>query len=111
MDTMEYLKFIFALGFVISLLLGLSFLAKKYGLMAKVTLKRSKSKQQRLHITEILPVDAKRRLLLFRKDNTEYLVMLGTERDLLLDQNMTIPPEILKIEKEFNDQKNKGKAL
>jgi flagellar protein FliO/FliZ len=111
MDTMEYLKFIFALGFVIFLLLGLSFLAKKYGLMAKVTLKRPKSGKKRLHITEILPVDAKRRLLLFRKDNKEYLVMLGTERDLLLDQNMAIPPEVLKSEEELERQKNKEKAL
>lgn len=111
MDTVEYLKFIFALGFVIFLLLGLSFLAKKYGLMAKITLKRPKSDQKRLHITEILPIDAKRRLLLFRKDNKEYLVMLSTEKDLLLDQDMEIPPEILKSEEEFKKQKNKEKAL
>ncbi len=98
MDSAIYLKFIFALGFVILLLLGLAFLARKYGLMAKITLKRKKSATQRLHITEILPIDAKRRLLLLRKDDKEYLIMLGLEKDLLLDGNLEIPSHILKEE-------------
>ena len=79
---------ILALGFVIILLLALAYGIKRLGLIARVTVKKDDNQKQRLNIVEILPVDAKRRLVLIRRDNKEHLIMLGAERDLLIEQNI-----------------------
>lgn len=89
MDLLTYSKFVFALLFVIGLIALLAYGARKLGLVPKVTLKSGKSKDRRLNIVEILPVDAKRRLLLIRRDDTEHLIMIGSERDLVIEQNIT----------------------
>lgn len=91
MEAAVYVKFILALGFVVALLLIFAFLAKKYGFIANVTLKSKKAKDRRLNVVEILPIDTKRRALILRKDDREYLILLGAERDLLIDSNLEIP--------------------
>lgn len=86
------MQFIFALGFVIALLAVFAYGAKRLGFIAKVTINSDKRQAKRLNIVEIMPVDAKRRLILIRRDNKEHLVMLGTERDLLIEQNIDVIP-------------------
>lgn len=89
MDLLTYSKFVFALLFVIGLIALLAYGARKLGFVPKVTLKSGKSKDKRLNIVEILPVDAKRRLLLIKRDDTEHLIMIGSEHDLVIEQNIT----------------------
>lgn len=88
MEMSDYLKFVMALLFVIALLLLLAYGAKKIGLMARVTVNSAKTKGKRLDIIEILPVDARRKLMLIRRDDVEHLVMLGNERDMVIEQNI-----------------------
>ncbi|HPF46264.1 MAG: FliO/MopB family protein [Alphaproteobacteria bacterium] len=90
------IKFVFALGFVILLLAAFAYGAKKLGFIARVTVDQNNEKKKRLNIVEILPVDAKRRLMLIRRDDKEHLIMLGAERDLLIEQNIDLksrPPK------------------
>ncbi|MEZ5757024.1 MAG: flagellar biosynthetic protein FliO [Emcibacteraceae bacterium] len=90
------IKFVFALGFVILLLAAFAYGAKKLGFIARVTVDQTNEKKKRLNIVEILPVDAKRRLMLIRRDDKEHLIMLGAERDLLIEQNIDLksrPPK------------------
>ena len=94
MEVGAYFQFIVALLFVIALIMLLAYIAKRFGLMARVTLDSAKTRNKRLNIVEILPVDAKRRLLLIRRDDVEHLVMLGTEQDLLIEQNIEAPTKI-----------------
>ena len=84
------IQFIFALGFVIALLLAFAYGAKKLGFIARVTVDPDGEQKKRLNIVEILPVDAKRRLILIRRDDKEHLIMLGAERDLLIEQNIDL---------------------
>jgi len=91
MEIGAYFQFIVALLFVLALIVLLAYVAKRFGLMARVTIHSAKSRDKRLNIVEILPVDAKRRLVLLRRDNVEHLVMLGAERDLVIEQNIKTP--------------------
>lgn len=90
------IQFIFALGFVILLLAAFAYGAKKLGFIARVTVEQNGERKKRLNIVEILPVDAKRRLMLIRRDDKEHLIMLGAERDLLIEQNIDLKSHPLK---------------
>ena len=90
------IQFIFALGFVIALLLAFAYGAKKLGFIARVTIDQKGKQKKRLNIVEILPVHAKRRLMLIRRDDKEHLIMLGAERDLLIEQNIDLKPGLSK---------------
>ena len=90
------IQFIFALGFVIALLALFAYGAKRLGFIARVTVGANGKQEKRLNIVEIMPVDAKRRLVLIRRDNKEHLIMLGAERDLLIEQNIDHKPDPLK---------------
>ncbi|MBL4801441.1 MAG: flagellar biosynthetic protein FliO [Emcibacter sp.] len=88
METSAYFQFIMALLFVLALILLLAYGAKKFGLMARVTVHSPKTKDKRLNIVEILPIDARRKLMLIRRDNVEHLIMLGLDRDMVIEQNI-----------------------
>ncbi|MGH1399264.1 MAG: flagellar biosynthetic protein FliO [Alphaproteobacteria bacterium] len=87
---MEYLKVIAALALVLALMGGLMLLLKKLGLGGPVVDARAK---KRLKVVEILPVDAKHRLMLIKRDDAEHLIMVGgngevmVERDIKAQQN------------------------
>ncbi len=40
-----------------------------------------------------MSVDAKRRLVLIRRDDQEHLVLLGVNRDLVVESNVAPPPK------------------
>ena len=84
------LQSMIALGFVIILLLAFAYGVKRLGFIARVTVDRDGENKKRLNIVEIMPIDAKRKLILIRRDNKEHLVMLGAERDLLIEQNIDL---------------------
>lgn len=84
MDLASYTRFIAALLFVLALIGALAWAARHFGLVAKATTSR-KTKTRRLDITEVLTVDARRRLVLIRRDDIEHLILLGPERDILIE--------------------------
>ena len=47
-----------------------------------------RGRQPRLAVVDVTPVDARRRLLLIRRDNTEHLVMIGGPTDILIEPNI-----------------------
>jgi len=77
--------------FVLALIAVLAALARRYGLGYR-TPSRGKA-ERRLSLVEVIPVDAKRRLALFRRDSVEYLVLMGATSDLLLEGAIPAPPE------------------
>jgi len=86
MDTGYYLKAIFALLFVIGLIAGTSFILKRFSL-DKHLLKNNKKK--RLSVKEMLPLDARRRVILIERDNKEHLILLGHNSDIVIESNIT----------------------
>ncbi|MBL6946499.1 MAG: flagellar biosynthetic protein FliO [Rhodospirillales bacterium] len=87
----EYFQFLFALIFVLALIAVLAAVARRYGLGYR-TPSRGK-KERRLSLVEVIPIDAKRRLALFRRDSVEHLVLLGAGSDLLVERGIPAPPE------------------
>mgnify|MGYP000093119264 CR=1 FL=1 len=83
----DYLKFALALVFVLSLIGLMVALARRFG-MGNASPTRG-GRKRRLSIVEVLPVDAKRRLVLFRRDDTEHLVLLGPDKDSVIEQGIT----------------------
>lgn len=88
MEVSAYFQFVMALLFVLALILLIAYGAKKFGLMARVTVNSAKTRDKRLNIVEILPIDARRKLMLIRRDDVEHLVMLGTERDIVIERDI-----------------------
>jgi len=98
MDVDQVVRGLLALVFVLGLIGGIALLAKRFGFTPRVTLPRGGSstarknnKGRRLGIVEVLPVDAKRRLILIRRDDTEHLVLLGADRDMVVESGVPAP--------------------
>jgi len=89
METSAYIQFILALLFVLALILIIAYGAKKLGLMARVTVNSAKTKDKRLDIVEILPIDARRKLVIIRRDSAEHLILLGLESDIVIEKDIT----------------------
>ncbi len=87
MPWTEYLRFLFALIFVLALIGGLAWLIRRQGLGGMRPGHRGEG--QRLSVVESRPLDARRRLAILRCDEREYLVLTGGDQDLLLDSGLS----------------------
>ena len=85
LDT--YIQFALALVFVIALIGVLTAVARRAGLGYGVP---TKGGQRRLAIAEIMPLDAKRRLVLVRRDATEHLVILGPGGETVVERGIAV---------------------
>ncbi|NQV81402.1 MAG: FliO/MopB family protein [Alphaproteobacteria bacterium] len=98
MDLDQVFRGLLALVFVLGLIAGIAYLAKRFGFTPRATLPRAaarggrrSSKGRRLGIVEVLPVDAKRRLILIRRDDKEHLILLGADRDTVVEVGTPAP--------------------
>ena len=67
-----------ALVFILALIGGLAWLARRYGLAGAIAAKPKRA-NKRLGVEESLAIDGKHRLVLLRRDDTEHLVVISTE--------------------------------
>lgn len=88
MDFAEYLRFFVALGFVLVLIAGLAALVRRSGFGERLTTAPSAGGERRLALIEVRPLDAKRKLVLLRRDDREHLVLLGASGDLLIESGI-----------------------
>lgn len=89
MEWHDYLKFLAALIFVLALMGGLAMLLKRLGLNGTGIM--APSDKRRLKVVEILPLDARRRAILLRRDDTEHLVILGASGETVVETNIPSP--------------------
>lgn len=93
MDPTDYLKFFAALVFVLSLMGGLAFVLKRMGLdRAGLTGRGNK----RLGVEEILPLDARRKLVMIRRDDVRHLVILGPSGETVVEMGIPATDDIKK---------------
>ena len=78
-----YLNFVLALAFVLGLIGVAAWLARRFGLAGRLAHRAGPS--HRLAVVEVMPLDTRRKLVLLRRDESEYLVLLGPARELLLE--------------------------
>ncbi|MCL2469672.1 MAG: flagellar biosynthetic protein FliO [Alphaproteobacteria bacterium] len=87
-ETVSWLRFAFASSVVLALLALFALALKWFAARGGFFLTTSNAKQgQRLSVVSSLPLDGRRRLVLVRCDEREYLLLLGPSHDLLLDDS------------------------
>lgn len=90
LDLSDYLQFIAALGVVILLITVIAAAGKRFLINQAGGVPRGKTR--RLSMIESLPIDARRRVLLVRRDDVEHLVLLGLDKDTVIETGI-LPPE------------------
>ncbi len=90
MDAFAFLRTIGALGLVLGLLGGALWLVKRYDLtMPQKWLARigdpGRQRQRRLELVERLAIDPRRSLVLVRRDDREFSLLIAPEGVLVLD--------------------------
>ena len=91
---MEYdviLRFLVALVFVLGLIGLLAWAARRFGLAGRVAVRPGR--RRRTMVVEATAVDAKRRLVLVRRDDVEHLVLLGPTTDVVIERGIAAPAE------------------
>ncbi len=91
MDSVQYLRFVASLVLVLGLILASVWAMRRFGLAGGLL---RPSAQRRLALVETLPLDARHRLVLVRRDDREHLLLIGpavatVERDIIPPR----PPE------------------
>lgn len=93
---LEYVRFVLALLFVLGLIGLLAFLLRRFGVgavrISPAFRAKGRNVERRLAVVEVAAVDARRRLVLVRRDDTEHLVLLGQTSDLLIESNIKARP-------------------
>ena len=90
MDAGNYVRFIAALLFVLALIALATWLARRFGVGGQAnSLRRN---ERRLKVIEAITVDSKHRAVLIRRDDTEQLIMLGTNCDVVIETGIPPPP-------------------
>lgn len=93
MDYADYLKFLFALVFVLALMGGLAYIMKRLGWGQHAISPLGSKNKKRLKIVEILPIDARRKAILLQRDDTQHLVLLGPSGETVVETNIKAPKE------------------
>ena len=90
MDISSYLRFILALMFVVGMIGALAYLAKRSLPMFRNI---NTGPTRRIGIVEVATLDARRRLVLLRRDDVEHLVILGPTSETVVEKNITAVSE------------------
>ncbi len=94
----EYLRAIFALVFVLGLMVSFLWVLRRFNLVATTggtgrLAGRGPAKLRRLGVVETLPIDARRRLILIRRDNLEHLVMVSLNGETVIESGISVQSE------------------
>lgn len=90
METETYMRFVLTLLFVLALIGVLAWLARRAGLGNRVA-RTTGSRRRRLSVSEVSVIDGKRRLVLVRRDEVEHLILLGPQKDFLVETGIPVP--------------------
>jgi flagellar protein FliO/FliZ len=85
MEWEAYLRFGLALLFVLGLIGLCGWAARRLGMTPKVS---AGGREKRLAVVEVAAVDAKRRLVLVRRDDREHLLLLGAAQDVVVESGI-----------------------
>ncbi|MDH3739829.1 MAG: flagellar biosynthetic protein FliO [Alphaproteobacteria bacterium] len=81
MDLVNIARFVLSFVVVIGLLGGLAWILRRYG-TGRITAAAGKG---RLGVVEVSVVDAKRRLVLLRRDDVEHLILLSPTSETVIE--------------------------
>lgn len=79
----SYAQAVLALVFVLALIGLLTIVARRFGFGSPTPTIGHKNK--RVHIVEVTQLDARRRLVLVRRDDCEHLILLSNDREQVIE--------------------------
>lgn len=85
MDLVDIARFILSFVVVIGLIGGLAWVLRRFG-TGRITAAAGKG---RLGVVEVTTVDAKRRLVLIRRDAVEHLILLSPTNEIVVETGIT----------------------
>lgn len=88
---LDYLNFLMALLFVLGLIAIMAWGLKRLGGRHFVG---TPGQRRRLSLVEVLPIDARRRLVLVRRDDRDHLLLLGMTDDLVVESDIPVSEAI-----------------
>lgn len=89
MDIETYLRFLLVLVFVLGLIGGFAWLARRFGLATRTPANRGS--KRRLAIVEVASLDARRKLVLVQRDDREHLLVLGQTGETVIETGIAAP--------------------
>lgn len=92
--TVDILRAIFALAFVVGLMWGFSYLIKKHGWRLGLPTAMTQGRTRRLKLVEILPLDHRNKVALVRQDDKEHLILIGAETSRIIEKNLSAPADM-----------------
>jgi flagellar protein FliO/FliZ len=98
MDPDLILQFLSALALVLALIGIIAFVARRFG-FGRGTMRSGR--QRRLGVVEVVNLDAKRRLVLIRRDGVEHLLLVGGPADLVVESGIGPHPHGPRSEDRF----------
>jgi flagellar protein FliO/FliZ len=87
MDLVNIARFLLSFVVVIGLIVGLAWVLRRYG-TGRITAAAGKG---RLGVVEVTAVDAKRRLVLIRRDGVEHLILLSPTNETIVETGIAAP--------------------
>lgn len=90
LSTIQLLKFGGALLLVLALMLGLSAVMRRVNAGNGLGLNPQK---RRLKIVEVMPIGARHRAVLLKRDDVEHLVILSSTGETVVESGITAPAE------------------
>lgn len=88
MDLINIARFVLSFVVVIGLIGGLAWVLRRYG-----TGRISASSKGRLGVVEVATVDAKRRLVLVRRDAVEHLILISPTTETIVETGIVTQPD------------------
>jgi flagellar protein FliO/FliZ len=86
MTASGYLAYVLALILVLGLIVGLAWLVRRFGLAGPLATPMGRAR--RLQLVEVLTLDARRRLVLVRRDEVEHLLLLGANEAIVVERGI-----------------------
>src|SRR5580704_6370138 len=80
-------RFFLAFLIVLGLIGATAWAVRRFG-SGRLGSAASRGRQPRLGVTDYASIDARRRLILVRRDNVEHLVMIGGPTDVVVESNI-----------------------
>lgn len=85
MDMASYIRTVAALVLVLGMILGVLWVLRRVGVPGMVPRQVG---NRRLAVVESVTVDARRRLVLVRRDGREHLLLVGGAQEMLVESNI-----------------------
>ena len=96
MEWLDYLRFLLVLVFVIGLIGTLAWAARRFNFGSRLP---ATGDRNRLQVIAATSIDARRRLVLIRRDDVEHLLLLGQTQELVVESGISTTAAVAQAER------------